>query len=246
MDTAPLPLLERTGVALQTDENGAVISALRFQARQPERVNLYLDGQFAFGLEATQAAALRVGQRLSAEQIAALRQEDEMALALRRALRYLSFRPRSVAEVRRQLRKRKTNDDVCAAALQRLTEQGYLDDVAFARFWLENRAAFRPSSRRALQYELRQKGIAQEIIAGQLADWDDVAAALATLRANERRWKAQDAAQFRQQAGAFLQRRGFGFADAAEAMQIYREGDAKDPDPAPTALTKHRTHRWPK
>ena len=234
-------------MALQAEKNGAVISALRFQTRQPERVNLFLDGEFAFGLEATQAAALRIGQRLSEGEIAALREEGEIALAMRRALRFLSYRPRSVTEVRRHLQKRKMSDGVCEAALRGLTEQGYLDDAAFARFWLENRAAFRPSSRRALQYELRQKGIAREIIDDQLADWDDATAALATLRANERRWKpqdataqdatAQDAADFRQQAGAFLQRRGFAHADAAEAMQIYLEGKVEEP--SPTALPFH-------
>ena len=208
---------------MHTSEDRGVISALQFQARNPERVNVYLDGRFAFGLEAMRAAALRVGQSLSPSEIAELRAEDEVALAMRRALRFLSYRPRSVAEVRRHLQKRPLADEAREAALQRLSEGGYLDDGDFARFWLENRVAFRPSSRRALRYELRQKGVAREIIDAELEDWDDVVSALAALRANERRWARLDAASFRQQAGAFLQRRGFRYHDADEALRVFQE-----------------------
>ena len=219
-------------MALHTWENGAVISALRFQTRQPERVNLFLDGEFAFGLEATRAVPLRVGQRLTGAEIAELRAEDEIALAMRRALRFLSYRPRSVAEVRRHLQKKRDLSEASReAALQRLMEQGYLDDEEFARFWLENRAAFRPSSRRALRHELRQKGIATEIIDAQLAGWDDVKAALATLQAHERRWSLSDETAFTRQAGAFLQRRGYSYADVTEALRQYQEGGPDDSDP---------------
>ena len=208
---------------MSTHKDRGVISALQFQARNPERVNVYLDGQFAFGLEAMRAAALRIGQLLSPNEIAELRAEDEVALAMRRALRFLSYRPRSAAEVRRHLQKRPLADEAREAALQRLSEGGYLDDGAFARFWLENRAAFRPSSRRALRYELRQKGVAREIIDAELEDWDDAEAALAALRANERRWAPLDAESFRQQAGVFLQRRGFRYHDAVEALRLFQE-----------------------
>lgn len=221
---------------MYTTEDGAVVSALQFQARNPERVNVYLDGQFAFGLEATRAAALRIGQRLSTREIADLRAEDEIALTMRRALRFLSYRPRSVAEVRRHLQKRPLAEEIREAALQRLSEGGYLDDGAFARFWVENRATFRPASRRALRHELRQKGVENEIIDAELEGWDDTKAALAALHANGRRWARLDESTFRQQAGAFLQRRGFHYQDAEEALRIFQQEwaatDAETANPA--------------
>ena len=234
-------------MALRTWEDGAVVSALRFQARQQERVNLFLDDEFAFGLEATRAAALRVGQRLTAAEINELRAEDEIALAMRRALRFLSYRPRSAAEVRRHLQKKLSLSEASReVALQRLTEQGYLDDEAFARFWLENRAAFRPSSRRALRHELRQKGVAPEIIAAGLAEWDDVKAALAILQANERRWSRCDESVFQQQAGAFLQRRGFSYADVREALQQFQEGHPDEAEFAANPATELEYETWNK
>ena len=79
------------------------ISALRFQKRTSERVNVFLDGSYAFALPATVAAGLRPGQYLSDEDIARLKALDEQERAYERCLRFLAYRPRSTAEVRRYL-----------------------------------------------------------------------------------------------------------------------------------------------
>jgi regulatory protein len=73
------------------------ITALRFQKRNKNRVNVYLDGQFAFGLVAIEAARLRVGQTLSDNDVARLQMRDEVERAYERALNFLSYRPRSEA-----------------------------------------------------------------------------------------------------------------------------------------------------
>ena len=45
------------------------ITALKAQKRNPNRINVYLDGIFAFGLARVVAAWLQVGQTLSDEKI---------------------------------------------------------------------------------------------------------------------------------------------------------------------------------
>jgi regulatory protein len=65
------------------------ITALQFQKRNKERVNVYLDGTYAFGLAAMQAAQLRKGQVLSDEEIAALKAQDDRQRAFNLALRFL-------------------------------------------------------------------------------------------------------------------------------------------------------------
>lgn len=153
------------------------ITALRFQQRTADRVNVYLDGQFAFSLPAVDAAGLRVGQFLDDTTIAQLQATDRRQKAYDRAVRYLSFRPRSVAEVRRYLAKTEDDPEVIAAVISRLTENGYLDDSEFARFWVENRQRFRPRGSAALRQELRQHGVDSETIAAALADMDPSEAA---------------------------------------------------------------------
>ena len=88
------------------------------------------------------------------------------------ALRLLSYRARSRAEIRRRLEKTYPSL-VVEQALERLADQGYLDDAAFAREWRRSREERRPRSRRALQYELHRLGVEWEIVQEALAGYDD-------------------------------------------------------------------------
>ncbi|MER2600083.1 MAG: RecX family transcriptional regulator [Caldilineales bacterium] len=183
---------------------------MRFQKRNRERVNVYLDGSYAFPVTAITAARLRIGQSLSDTEIAGLSADDAAQRAYERALRYLASRPRSVVEVRDLLA---GNQDLLPetvdAVLERLLQAGYLDDVAFARYWIANREQFRPRAPLALRQELRQKGVAPAVIAAALQDIDAHASALRAGLAQVRRYTALDHAAFRQKLGGYLLRRGF-------------------------------------
>jgi regulatory protein len=153
------------------------ITTLRYQKRNKNRVNVYLDDQFAFGLAAIEAARLRVGQALSDDDIARLRRQDDVERAHERALNFLSYRPRSEAEVRRNLRKKDVTDEAIEAVVERLTRAGMLDDREFARYWVENRLQFNPRGARALGHEMREKGVPVSIIDDTLAGFDEEPAA---------------------------------------------------------------------
>lgn len=188
------------------------ITALRFQKRNKNRVNVYLDGQFAFGLVAIEAARLRVGQALSDNDVARLQMRDEVERAYERALNFLSYRPRSEAEVRRNLRKKDVEDEVVEVVVERLTRALVLDDREFARYWVENRLQFNPRGVRALRHELREKGVPAPIIADTLADCDEEAAARKAAEAGARRLARLEPRDFRRRLGAYLARRGFSYA----------------------------------
>src|SRR5260221_14707456 len=79
------------------------ITRMEVQHRNRERVNVYLDETFAFGLSALRAAGLHKGQSLSDSEIAALRAQDEGEQAYQHAVRYLGGRPRSIGENPRDL-----------------------------------------------------------------------------------------------------------------------------------------------
>lgn len=188
------------------------ITALRFQKRNKNRVNVYLDGQFAFGLAAIEAAHLRVGQALRDDDIARLQMQDEVERAYERALNFLSYRPRSEAEVRRNLRQKNAENTVVEAVVERLTQAGLLNDQEFARYWVENRLQFNPRGARALRHELREKGVPTSIIADALADFDEEAAARKAAEAGARRLTHLESRDFRRRLGAHLARRGFSYA----------------------------------
>jgi regulatory protein len=205
------------------------ITALVAQKRNKQRVNVYLDGQFAFGLAALEAARLRKGQYLSDEEIACLKAVDEIETAYEQALHFLSFRPRSVAEVRRKLGEGKYSQAVIEAAIERLERAGLLDDEAFARFWVENRAQFGPRSAKALRYEMRQKGVPEAAIRSALDGLDEATAAYEAARGLARRLAQADRQTFYKRVGDFLARRGFAFGiirETVERLWIERETDS--------------------
>jgi len=92
---------------------------------------------------------------------------------LNAAYRYLSYRPRSEAEIRQWLHRRRFADEVVEKAIAQLKELNLSDDFAFARFWTDNRLSFRPKSKRLIKKELRDKKVAAEIIEQVTEDIDD-------------------------------------------------------------------------
>jgi len=195
------------------------ITALHVQKRNKNRVSVYLDGQFAFGLAAVKAACLRVGQVLEDDDIARLCKQDEAERAYERALNFLSYRPRSEAEVRRNLRRKNVEDEVAEVVVERLTRVGLLDDREFARYWIDNRLQFKPRGARALRHELRQKGVPSSIIDDALVGFDEEAAARKAAEARVRRLAHLDPDDFRRRLSAYLARRGFFYSVIAPIVE---------------------------
>ncbi|MCI0519564.1 MAG: RecX family transcriptional regulator [Chloroflexi bacterium] len=200
------------------------ITALKVQKRNPNRVNVYLDGEYAFGLERVNAAWLRLGQTLSGERVAELQAADSQETALQKALRLLSYRERSEAEIRKNLLGHGVSEETAALVIARLRQSGLADDRRFAHSWAENRKEFRPRSRRAIAFELRRKGVEEEAIQAAVQGLEDDALALQAARKQARRWQALEWAEFRQKMYAFLARRGFSYdAATSAAAQVWAE-----------------------
>jgi regulatory protein len=188
------------------------VTDLKVQKRNPNRVNVYLDGEFAFGLARIVAAWLQVGQLIDDEKINSLQIKDAQEKAFQGALHFLSFRPRSEAEVRRRLNEQGFGEEEIQSAVERLKAGGLLGDNEFAKTWVDNRSTFRPRSRKLLKLELRQKGVAEEAIDSALAETaneEDLAYQAGMRRA--RRWESLDWGEFRERLGAYLMRRGFSY-----------------------------------
>jgi regulatory protein len=195
------------------------ITALRYQKRNRDRVSIYLEGHFAFGLPAIVAASLKVGQNLSDAEIEALKGEGSVESAYGRALNYLSYRPRSRAEMVAYLEKRGQPEDQVEAIILRLERAGLLDDKEFARYWVENRERFRPRGMHALRYELRSKGIDDETIEGALESIDISASAYRAARRKAQQLGHLDRREFDRKLVEYLGRRGFNYDVAREVAE---------------------------
>lgn len=187
------------------------VTAIESQKRNPQRVNIYLDGEFAFGLTRLVAAWLKVGDELSAEKIASLQEADAREQALQYALRLLTYRPRSQAEVRQRLEQRGWSEKIIEETLERLHQDGLLNDAAFAHSWVENRHTFRPRGRRLLIQELRQKGLDEQTIQDALSGMNEEEAAYTAARERAQHLKGLEPRLFYRRLTAYLVRRGFSY-----------------------------------
>jgi regulatory protein len=131
--------------------------------------------------------------------------------ALQKALRFWAC-PRSVDEVRKNLEKHEIPAGIIEETITRLEREKLVGDVNFAKEWVENRSTFRPRGKRALSYELRQKGLSDTVIQEALGEEvDEEALALKAARVHARKLKGLEWNKFREKMGGHLGRRGFGF-----------------------------------
>jgi len=203
------------------------ITAITVQKKSPNRVNIYLDGEFAFGLARITAAWLKTGDELSDDKIAKLQDEDSRERAYQQAMLFLSYRARSLKEIRQNLKKHEYSEGVIEDTLERLRTAGLANDNEFARAWVENRNTFRPRSKKALAIELRQKGLDDEAIQASLSNVDEETLAYETGLKRANRLTALERSEFRKKLSEFLIRRGFSYSVVATVVsRIWNETHA--------------------
>lgn len=209
------------------------MTAIQSQVRDPERVSVFIDGSFAFGLarDVADAEGLAAGDELDDAALARLLAIEERHKATAAALNFLAYRPRSEGEIRTRLRRGGFPDDVIEHTLDRLREWRYVDDDDFARRWIENRSQHRPRGARLLAMELRAKGIdpgvAGEAIAE--ADLDERVDALELARQRLRQLSGLEPAVRERRLSAYLARRGYGFDVIRPVLEQLRQDAGEEP-----------------
>ena len=213
------------------------ITALEPQVTNPERINVFVDGRFLLGVNASVVfqMGLEPEQELEPAQLVELQSEAGLQQAVDRAYNFLSYRPRSREEVRRYLRRKETPPETIEAALARLDRLDLINDHTFASFWVESREQFSPRGARALKNELRMKGVEREVVEEMIDDEKDEERALRAGRKKALplvRIPGMDFATFRSRLGSFLQRRGFGYEVSTRTIRALwkelREDDGEE------------------
>ncbi len=146
-------------------------------------------------------------------------QESGYAAAVDTACRFLSFRPRSEAEVRRRLMRR-FPAELVDRVIEALRNKKYLDDEEFARRWRLNRERFHPRGRQALQRELSRFGVAREVIDQALLGLEEEENAYRAGLKIATRLMSKDCTQedLSRKLYPYLQRRGFAYSLARDTV----------------------------
>jgi regulatory protein len=207
------------GVAMLT------ITAIKPQKKKKDRYNIYVDGEFAIGLaaETLVKSGIKIGQEISNEQIQQLIFKNEVANLLAKAYRFLSYRPRSEREIRDYLQRKSKNSSAIPTVLAELRQQGYIDDVEFTKWWVEQRREQNPRGLRLIRSELLQKGVPQKIIDEVLDEFADpekeIEQAMIAARKKLGTYQSLQPQEFKRKMANYLARRGFGWDAISEVLE---------------------------
>ena len=199
----------------------SIITRLASGRKNPNRVNLYLDGKFAFSLSLDEVVknSLKKNLDLTPVQINALRQTDDFHRVYAKILNFISYRPRSEFEICSRLHQYQSNDIEGIIAL--LTDQGYLNDLVFAQWFVASRLTHKTRSPRALRAELARKGIAREIIDQALTRAEDPRDTIKRILSKKLGTTGPLAVSARQKIFAYLLRQGFGWEMVKEVVKTW-------------------------
>ncbi len=143
-----------------------LITAITPQKKRKDRFNIFVDGKYSFALDAETLLKhnLKKNLEVTPEFIQKLIKDSEFAKWYNQALMLISRRPRSIKEISDYLVRKEIGEQIVTMIVEKLANKNFLNDEDFARWFVEQRLAFRPKGKRMLQLELRQKGIDNEII----------------------------------------------------------------------------------
>lgn len=224
------------------EANTYTITKLTPGVRDPNRVNVFLDGNFAFSLDITQVVDLdvKVKQKIDPERLKLLQDASEFSKLYQRTLEWVLTRPHSVRETQDYLKRRKLKriqlnrqrareekrplpelrDDIMTQVVERLIEKGYVNDQKFANFYVENRYVRRGISQKRLRMELRRKGVKEEEAKIALENMERPEEEEILKVIKKKRKKYNDFMLV-----SYLVRQGFDFQKAKTAVENYKPDD---------------------
>lgn len=199
------------------------ITSVESQKKNPQRFNIFLDGQYAFGADKDSVINFRLlpGKDLSPDELNRLLLEVEIGKLMERIYRLFVIRQRSEAEIRQYFKiqnyklliknKEQISDSLIDLIIERLKNKGMINDLIFAKSWIEARRRSKNLGTIAVKSELVKKGVSREIISELIANTKEIDEQLAVLALKKRinRWKNLSNLAFRKKATEYLLRKGF-------------------------------------
>jgi len=148
------------------------------------------------------------------------------------SLKFLTTRPRSEKELRDYLTKKLGNvseydesvslDELIQKIIDQLKKQKFLSDLDFAQWWVRQRTEFKPRGKRMIQFELKQKGIGQDIIDSVLKETQESLSDLETakiiVRKKIEKVRGLERHEIYKKIGGLLGRRGYSWTDIKRSI----------------------------
>ena len=209
------------------------VTKIERQKRHGQRVNVYLDDAFAFGIheEVLVNFGIKKGDHLTPQSIKEIESAEEFNLAKEKAFRLLHYRLRSEQELRRRLEEQEFHPAVIDKTIERMRSAGIIDDNKFARAFVHQLLMRKPAGKALLQRELRARGISketiEEIVHETLGETEEQRLAREAVKKIMKRRHSTgnplDEKKQNQKIANFLLRRGFGWATIKSILQSFSD-----------------------
>lgn len=199
------------------------ITSIKQQVKRQDRYSVFVDEKYAFSLSqgALLDQAIHIGLEVTGDSLQALKRASQLDKAYSLALSYVARRMRSEWELRDYLKRKDYDEDAAEYIVGKLSGFGYVDDIKFARSWVDNRRLLKSISKRRLIQELRAKRVSDEVVRAVIEDDQTTdRQTLKQLVINKRRQsRYQDTTKLMQ----YLARQGYSYDDIKTVLSDPRD-----------------------
>jgi len=199
------------------------VTKIEKQKKERTRYNVFLDGEFAFGLydDTILKFGLRTGDELEEKKIKVIKEFDEFNSGKKIAYSFLSYRQRSKKELTKKLKDKKISEAVIDKIIELLEEQKYIDDSSYAKMYIETKIRNKPLGKRLLQNKLYEKGIdkdnVEKILNENYSEEKEIESAKKLFKKYSKKIKGEDK---KQKCYRYLLSRGFDYEIVNKVVNI--------------------------
>ena len=181
--------------------------------KRNERVNIFIDGKFAFGLsqELCFKYGLNVDKEVSQEFIDDVLKSEEESKVINSALNLLSYRQNSIQELYSKLKRKRYEEEYILKAIEYCKDRNYLDDKLYAEYYVKDKTYLNKYGSVRIRYDLLKKGVSKDII-DEVLDLDfndEFSRALELAGKKIKSYSNDDKDAIYRKLGGFLQRKGY-------------------------------------
>jgi len=201
-----------------------LITKLEKQKRAKHRWNIFVDGEFFCGLheDTMLKFGIHVNEEVSERKLNEIKDFDEYVYAKNAAYDSLSYRIRSVSEIRKKLKEKKISEPAITKVLQLLSEQNLVNDAEFAKVLIGDKIKKKPVGRKVLMQKLFEKGVSKEVSQNAMESYftpnDEKALALESFKKYYKKIKDRDLYEQKRKTYEHLARNGFDYEVISEII----------------------------
>jgi len=140
------------------------ITKIETQKKNANRVSIYIDGEFKFGVYKNVFITLGIatGDEIDENQMAEMIAEDEYKRGINAALSYISYQQRTEKEVRDKLAKDQLDSKLVKRIIDAIKGYGYINDYVYAKDYISFKIEH--SGTNKIKSKLKEKGISDEVL----------------------------------------------------------------------------------